>query len=263
MSTLIQIQGLHKAYGPEPILDSVTATLSRGDKIGVVGRNGAGKSTLCRLILGDEEPDGGTIKMGPELRLSYLEQHSPFELDETVLGFLMRYTGREEWHCGKAAGRFLLKNEALEAPIGSLPGGFQTRVKLAAMMLRDPNFLILDEPTNYLDLKTLILLEHFLRDFSGGFLIVSHDRSFLRRTCSQTLDIARGKLTLFPGDIDAWLEFEAEQDQLAKRYNRNIEAKRRDLEEFIARREQKKLLELFGKLDWDTDYDYKDERSRR
>ena len=235
MSTLIQLQDVTKAYGPVPLLDAVNAVFAKGDKIGVIGRNGAGKSTLCKIILGDEEADGGRVRKSPDLVLGYLEQRDPFDPGERVLEFLMRYTGEEDWQCGKIAGRFQLKNEVLEAEIGSLPGGFQTRVKLAAMMLRRPNFLILDEPTNYLDLKTLILLEHFLRDFAGGFLIVSHDREFLRKTCEITLDVERGELVRYTGGIDEYLEFKSEQRELSERQNRNIEAKRRDLEKFIAK----------------------------
>jgi len=233
MSTLIQLTDIHKAYGPTPVLDGVDVQFARNDKAGLIGRNGSGKSTLCKIILGQEEPDGGQVSVGPSARVSYLEQRDPFEPDETVLGFLMRYTGKKDWQCGKIAGRFQLKNDLLEASISSLPGGYQTRVKLTAMLLRGPNFLILDEPTNYLDLRTLILLERFLCDFSGAFLIVSHDREFLKRTCESTLEIERGRLTRFPGDVEAYLHFRAERRERDQRFNENVEAKRRHLQRFI------------------------------
>lgn len=235
MSILIQIKSVRKSYGDLVILDDASASFSRTDKVGVIGRNGAGKSTLCRIITGEEELDSGDISRSPRLRLSYLEQQNPFRLEETVLEFLQRYTRKEPWQCGKIAGRFELKNELLDARIGDLPGGFQTRVKLAAMLLRAPNFLILDEPTNYLDLKTLLILEHFLRGFNGGYLIISHDREFLKRTCSSTLEVERGGLTLFPGDVEAYLEYKEEQRERALRQNRNIEAKRKHLQEFVDR----------------------------
>src|SRR6185436_198464 len=114
-----------------------------------------------------------------------------------VLDYLMRYSGCENWRCGQLAGRFLLKNDLLTREVRSLSGGFQTRVRLCAMLLKEPNFLILDEPTNYLDLKTLLLLEEFLQDFDGGFLIVSHDREFLKKTCDHTLEAEEGELTLY------------------------------------------------------------------
>jgi len=235
MSTLIQLSDLHKSYGPTPILAGASVQFARSDKVGFIGRNGAGKSTLLKVMLGEEEVEGGTVALSPQLRLSYLEQRDPFAPGESVQAFLERYTGKEDWQCGKIAGRFQLKSETLAAPVQSLPGGYQTRVKLAAMLLRGPNFLLLDEPTNYLDLRTLILLENFLRDFNGGFLIVSHDRAFLKKTCDKTLEIEHGKLSLFPGDVDAYLEYRAEQRESEERFNKNVDAKRRHLEDFIAR----------------------------
>lgn len=186
---LLQINELQKSYGALVILEGANAAFSESQKVGVIGRNGAGKSTLCKILIGQEESDGGSIFRSPDLKLSYLEQHDPFKLDETVMEFLMRYTGQEDWQCGKVAGRFQLKNELLKTQIGALSGGYRTRVKLASMLLAEPNFLILDEPTNYLDLKTLILFENFLRDYDGAFLIVSHDREFLKKTCEDTLEV--------------------------------------------------------------------------
>lgn len=235
MKVLLQLNGIHKSYGARVILDDATASFAENQKIGVIGRNGAGKSTLCKIITGQEEADAGTLSRGSDLRLSYLEQHDPYRLDETVLGFLMRYTGQEEWRCGKVAGRFQLKNDLLKAPIGSLSGGYRTRVKLASMLLADPNFLILDEPTNYLDLKTLILLEEFLRDYDGGFLIVSHDREFLKKTCEHTLEVENGGCVLYPGSVEEYLIFKEEQKEQAVSHNKNIENKQKQLQEFVDR----------------------------
>ena len=168
MTVLLQVNELHKAYGAVTILDDASASFGDDQKIGVIGRNGAGKSTLCRIITGHEAADSGTITRNTTLRLSYLEQHDTFKPGERVVDFLMRTTRSEHWECGQIAARFQLKNEILEESVRNLPGGFQTRVKLAAMLLGDPNFLILDEPSNYLDLSTLILLENFLLNFKGG-----------------------------------------------------------------------------------------------
>ncbi|MEM7236073.1 MAG: ABC-F family ATP-binding cassette domain-containing protein, partial [Planctomycetota bacterium] len=164
-----------------------------------------------------------------------LEQSTPFEGTESVIQFLTRYTGAEDWMCGKIAGRFQIKGPLLEREVAGLPGGFQTRVKLAALLLREPNFLLLDEPTNYLDLRTLVLLERLLREFNGGFIVVSHDREFLRRTCQKTLEVERGQIEFFPGDVEAYLEYKDEQQELKLRHNKNVDAKKRHLEDFIAR----------------------------
>ncbi len=147
----------------------------------------------------------------------------------------MRDSGQPDWKCGEVAGQFELKGAYLEGPIAKLSGGWQTRVKLAALLLHEPNLLLLDEPTNFLDLRTQILLEHFLRNFTEACLIVSHDRAFLAATCDHTLDLARGKLTMFPGKIDAFLEFQQERREHEERSNATMLAKRRQLEDFIAK----------------------------
>lgn len=232
---LLQVNELRKAYGAATILDDATAAFGDDQKIGVIGRNGAGKSTLCRIITGHEQADGGTITRNTALRLSYLEQHDTFKPGEKVLDFLMRTTGSEHWECGQMAARFQLKHELLEEAVQNLPGGFQTRVKLAAMLLGDPNFLILDEPSNYLDLSTLILLENFLLNFKGGYLVVSHDREFLKRTCDHTLEVENGQLTLYPGDIEEYFEFKEEQLAQKEAYNRGLDKKREQLQAFIDR----------------------------
>ena len=235
MKTLIQLTDIHKAYGAQVILDGASLTIAEGQKIGVIGRNGAGKSTLCNIITGKDSYDSGSIRKSASFRLSYLEQHDPYKLDETVIDFLQRYTGKEQWQCGKVAARFQLKNELLLAKIGELPGGYRTRVKLASMLLTDPNFLIMDEPSNYLDLKTLILLEEFLLDYRGGFIIVSHDREFLKKTCKHTLEIERGVFKIYPGNVEQLLLFKEEQKVQAISYNKGVEAKQKQLQHFVDR----------------------------
>lgn len=235
MASLLQITNACKSYGDQVLLDGAEATLSEDVKVGFIGRNGAGKSTLLRVLLGEEELDSGEVIRHPGLRLGYLRQHDPFLPGETALAYLMRDSGEPDWKCGEVAGQFELKGAYLEGPIAKLSGGWQTRVKLAALLLHEPNLLLLDEPTNFLDLRTQILLEHFLQSHRGACLIVSHDRAFLAATCSHTLALSRGKLTSFPGKVDAYLKFEQEKREHEERSNETILAKRRHLEDFIAR----------------------------
>jgi len=232
---VLEVKDLCKSYGAQTIFEDASVSLSTEQKIGMIGRNGAGKSTLCKIILGEEEADSGQIIKGPGLRLSYLEQHDPFQAEETAADFLVRYTGREEWECGIVAARFRIDYEQFHLPIKKLSGGYQTRVKLAAMLLQEPNFLILDEPSNYLDLNTLILLENFLLDYKGGYLVVSHDREFLKKTCEYTLEAENGDLRLYPGDVEEYLIFKEEQKRQAVSINKNIEAKQRQLQRFMDR----------------------------
>lgn len=235
MAVLLQVRDAHKSYGEQVLLDGADATLSDDVKVGFIGRNGAGKSTLLRVLLGDEELDSGEVIRHPNLQIGYLRQHDPFLPGESAHDFLIRDSGQPEWKCGEVAGQFELKGQYLDGPIDKLSGGWQTRVKLAALLLHEPNLLMLDEPTNFLDLRTQILLEHFLRNFQKACLIVSHDRAFLAATCSHTLDLTRGKLTMYPGKIDGYLNYQKEQHEHLVRSNAAILAKRRDLETFIAK----------------------------
>jgi len=235
MASLLQISKASKSYGDQVLLDGAEATISDNVKVGFIGRNGAGKSTLLRVLLGEEELDSGEVARHPSLRLGYLRQHDPFLPGETALEFLMRDSEQPDWKCGEVAGQFELKGSYLEGPVAKLSGGWQTRLKLAALLLHEPNLLLLDEPTNFLDLRTQILLEHFLQNFRAACLIVSHDRAFLNATCTHTLGLSRGKLTSFPGKVDAFLEFQRENREREVRSNAAILAKRRHLEDFIAR----------------------------
>ncbi|MCH2113365.1 MAG: ATP-binding cassette domain-containing protein [Pirellulales bacterium] len=233
MSVVLQLQNAFKRYGEQELLDGASCALADDQKVGLIGRNGAGKSTLCQVLLGDEGLDAGEVVRSRKLRLGYLRQHDPFHDGETVLGFLKRDSGQAEWRCGEIAWQFQLPDAMLDREAHELSGGWQTRVKLAALLLHDPNLLILDEPTNFLDLRTQMLLEEFLYNFRGGCLIVSHDRAFLKRTCNHTLQISRGKLTMFPGDVDSYLENLAERREHDLRVNAATLTKRKQLETFI------------------------------
>ena len=233
MAVLLQILDAHKSYGEQVLLDGAEATLIEDVKVGFIGRNGAGKSTLLKILLDEEELDRGEIIRHPNLRVGYLRQHDPFEPGESALDFLMRDSGQPDWKCGEVAGEFELKGAYLEGPVKELSGGWQTRVKLAALLLHEPNLLLLDEPTNFLDLRTQILLEHFLRNYREACLIVSHDRAFLNATCSHTLDLDRGILTLYPGKVDAYLQKVAEERERTERANAAIIAKQKQLQRFI------------------------------
>ncbi|KAA5545253.1 ABC-F family ATP-binding cassette domain-containing protein [Roseiconus nitratireducens] len=233
MAVLIQVRNAHKRFGDQVLLDGADVSLVDDVKVGFIGRNGAGKSTLIRILLGDEELEQGEIIHHPSLRIGYLRQHDPFQEGESAMDFLMRDSGQPDWKCGQVAGQFELKGDYLNGPVKSLSGGWQTRVKLAALLLNDPNLLMLDEPTNFLDLRTQILLEHFLRNFNKAALIVSHDREFLKATCSQTLELSRGQLTMYPGKIDAFLEFREERREHDRRVNATVIAKQKQLQRFI------------------------------
>ncbi len=233
MTTLLEVKNASKRYGDQLLLDGAGVALPENCKIGMVGRNGSGKSTLARAVVGEEELDDGDIIRHPRLRLGYLRQQDPFEPGESVLDFLLRDSGQPDWRCGEVAAEFAFKGPQLHKPVTTLSGGWQTRVKLAALLLHDPNLLLLDEPTNFLDLRTQILLEHFLKHFRGGCLIISHDRAFLKSTCTHTLELTHGKLTLFPADIESYVLHKDQRREHDERVNATTAAKRKQLETFI------------------------------
>lgn len=239
MSVLLQVTDAVKSYGDQMLLDEANVTLYENVKVGFVGRNGAGKSTFLRVLLGDEELDSGSVSRSPHLRVGYLRQHDPFQEGESALEFLIRDSGQPDWKCGEVAAEFELKGDYLNGPVKKLSGGWQTRVKLAALLLHDPNLLMLDEPTNFLDLRTQILLEHFLKHFPAACLVVSHDREFLTSTCSHTLELNRGRLTMYTGKIGAYLDHLEQEKVRAERTNAAVLAKQKQLQRFIDKNKAK------------------------
>jgi ATP-binding cassette subfamily F protein 3 len=235
MATILSTEALSKAHGPLMLFENATLSFDETDKIGFIGRNGAGKSTLLNIITGQEEADSGSVSRHPNLRMGYLKQLDDFNEGESVIGFMQRMSGKPDWFCGKIGAQFELKKEKLETTIASLSGGWQMRVKLAALLCQEPNFLLLDEPTNFLDLNTQLLLEAFLRDWHGGFLIVSHDREFLTNTCTHTLELEHGSFTLFPGDIETYLAYKEEQLAFKIKYNQKIDTEKKKLLSFVER----------------------------
>ncbi len=235
MSWILKARDLHKAYGSKDILNGAELEVDERDRIAVIGRNGCGKSTLLRLLLGQEELDAGKVTIRDGANIAWLRQDERFDPGESALTYLERVTGRPDWACAQLAADFHVLNDTLEKPAESLSGGWQTRLRLCAMLLREPDLLVLDEPTNYLDLRTLMLLERFLDGFRGGWLIVSHDRGFLERTCPQTIEVASGRINHFPGRVSAWLVAKAERRAAAAATNANLTAKSRQLEDFVAR----------------------------
>ena len=235
MATLLQITGLSKSYGAQTILENAELVVNDRQKIGVIGRNGSGKSTLFKIIVGTEEFDDGQVNVLKSTRIGYLTQHSDYEEDESVIDYLMRTSGKQDYECGKVAGDFQIKGDMLDEKVVSLAGGYQMRVKLIATLLKEPNLLLLDEPTNYLDLSTQILLEHFLKNYRGSILLISHDREFIKRTCTETAEIEHGKITLYPRSIDEYLVYKEEQLSHAERQNVKTERKKKHLQKFVDR----------------------------
>jgi ATP-binding cassette subfamily F protein 3 len=235
MKTLLQLDKIVKRYGKDVILAAVSLTVSERQKLAVFGRNGAGKTTIFRLIVGTEEPEAGRVIRHDGLRLGHLEQLAAYLPNETAAKYLARNSAKPDWDCAKAAARFRLTAEHLARPAASLSEGERMRLRLASLVLAEPNLILLDEPTNYLDLETQLLVERFLAEWRGAALVISHDREFLKNTCRETLEVERGRLALFPGPVEEYLAWKESERERLERQNRKIDAKRKHLQAFVDR----------------------------
>ncbi len=235
MSPLLQVNNLAKEYGGKIIFSGLSFSVFAKQKIGVIGRNGAGKSTLFKIILGQEIADKGEIILSKEAIIGSIEQENNFLEGELALNYLKRKSKKEDWQCQKIASHFRFTSEQLEKPITELSGGWQMRLKLSAMLLLEPNLFLLDEPTNYLDLGTILLLEDFLKNYHGAFLIISHDREFLKNTCQETIEITPHRCISFPQGIEAYLAFKEQRLETDQKLNKKIEREQKHLQDFVDR----------------------------
>ncbi|QEY15086.1 ATP-binding cassette domain-containing protein [Cellvibrio sp. KY-GH-1] len=200
------------AWGEKQIIKQFSARIMRGDRIGLVGANGAGKSTLLKLILGELEPQSGKVKLGTNLQVAYFDQlRDQLDLDKNAVDNIAE--GREfididgkSKHIFSYLSDFLFSGERARTPLRALSGGERNRVLLAKLFSKAANLLVLDEPTNDLDVETLELLEEILTDYPGTILLVSHDRAFLNNIVSSVIAFeGRGNVIEYVGGYDDWL----------------------------------------------------------
>lgn len=199
------------AYDDLTLVDHFSTLVLRGDRIGIIGPNGSGKSTLLRLLLGDLAPDQGQITLGTQLKIAYFDQER-LQLDpeatvrDSVADGSDQITiGSKSRHVVSYLGDFLFPSARIHSPVKTLSGGERNRLLLAKLFAKPANLLVLDEPTNDLDVETLELLEELLSDYEGTLLLVSHDRSFLDRTVTSTLVLSGGgTITEHVGGYSDW-----------------------------------------------------------
>ncbi len=216
---LISAEHLSIHYGVKELVSDASLYLEPGDKIGVIGVNGTGKSTLLRCLAGQEQPDSGMVTRFPNVQLVYLAQNPPMDQDRTVLEqvFASQDAAYREIHAYEAVS--MLRRLGIpdpEAKVGVLSGGQRKRVALAAALLQPADVLILDEPTNHLDSDMVAWLEQRLMAFSGGIVMVTHDRYFLERVATRIAELSRGKLSYFEANYSKYLELKAQREEMAE-----------------------------------------------
>jgi ABC transport system ATP-binding/permease protein len=227
---VIEIDNISKAYGDRTLIKDFTYIFNPEDRVGIIGSNGAGKSTLMEMIIGRVQPDSGAIELGETIHIGYFDQHSEdvnLNENQRVIEYLKGVAELVQTSDGSVITasqmleRFLFPPSQQYAPISKLSGGEKRRLFLLQVLMGAPNVLILDEPTNDLDVQTLAVLEEYLEDFNGCVIVVSHDRYFLDRTVDKIFAIEPGgNVREYPGNYSIYLDYkkseEAEQEQKNK-----------------------------------------------
>jgi ATP-binding cassette subfamily F protein uup len=212
---VIELNQIAKGYGDRVLVQDFTYTFSPEDRVGIIGGNGVGKSTLMDMITGRIQPDSGTIEIGSTIHIGYFDQHSDDLLlhpNDRVIDYLKSVAELVKTADGSVITasqmleRFLFPPNQQYAPIHKLSGGEKRRLFLLQVLLSAPNVLILDEPTNDLDVQTLAILEDYLEDFNGCVIVVSHDRYFLDRVVDKIFAFESGALKQYPGNYSVYLD---------------------------------------------------------
>ena len=206
--TVINLVDISKSYGDLPVIRDANLRIERGDRIVVVGVNGAGKTTIAKVIAGVEPFQSGEREIGQSTHISYFGQHQADELDKslTVLATLEDSAeGKNTTNIRSILGTFLFRGDDVFKKVSVLSGGERNRLALARMLARSANFLILDEPTNHLDMRSQDALQNALKEYTGAYLIVSHNRAFVDPLATKVLEIRKDGLSLFPGNVSDYL----------------------------------------------------------
>ena len=218
-----ELEGVGKAFGSNVVLRDVDTTILRGDRVGILGPNGSGKTTLLKIILGELEPDRGRVRRGTNLQVAYFDQmREALDLDATLAdtispGSEFVEIGGQRKHVMSWLDDFLFAPQRARSPVSTLSGGERNRLLLARLFARPANVLVLDEPTNDLDIDTLELLEELLQTYAGTVFLVSHDRRFVDNVVTSTI-VAQGQGSWreYEGGIEDWLQQAARGKQAAE-----------------------------------------------
>lgn len=218
----IELSDICKSFGEKKVIDDFTYIFLRDDRIGIIGKNGCGKSTLMKIITGNLKPDSGSVEIGDTVRIGYfMQENEPLDEKMTVLEFVRSIGEYVTTATGKATAsqmceKFLFEPKSQWTPISKLSGGEKRRLYLLSVLMSAPNVLILDEPTNDLDIETLEILEDYLDGFAGIVIVVSHDRYFLDRTVDRIFSFeGGGRLKQYEGGFSDYYEKKQAENGIA------------------------------------------------
>ncbi len=214
---LLSAENLEKNYGMKQLLSGASLYLQEEEKIGIIGRNGTGKSTLLKILAGAEAPDAGTVMRNPNVQISYLPQNPVMEENSTVLEQVFLQYPAEFRQLAEYEAKTMLTRLGItefDRQVGTLSGGQRKRVALAAALIHPADVLILDEPTNHLDSEMVTWLEQWLMRFSGGIIMVTHDRYFLEHVATKITELSRGKLFSYEANYSKYLELKAQRAEM-------------------------------------------------
>ncbi len=237
-AVMIAVEDLSKSYARQILFDKISFKVNRRERIGIVGRNGHGKTTLFRMIAGEEEPDSGTITMPRNYRIGHVEQVLNFT-ESTALEEAAKSLSpdgeNEIWRVEKVLAGLGFETADLSLQPSALSGGFQIRLNLAKVLLGDYQMLLLDEPSNYLDITSIRWLERFLNAWPGEVMLITHDRSFMDSVVTHILGIHRKKMRRITGDTEKYYSQVAQEEEIYEKTRINDERKRKELDLFINR----------------------------
>jgi ATP-binding cassette subfamily F protein 3 len=235
---MIIVERVSKSYGKQELFDSISFKVNRRERVGVVGRNGHGKTTLFRMIVGQEEPDEGTISKPRKYRIGYVEQRISFSEDTVraeAAKALAPDASNEIWRVEKVLAGLGFEPADLDQHPSELSGGYQVRLNLAKVLLGDFQMLLLDEPSNYLDITSIRWLERFLVGWPGEIMVITHDRSFMDNVVTHILGIHRRKVRKIAGDTGKYYDQIAAEEEIYEKTRVNDERKRKEMDLFITR----------------------------
>jgi len=233
---MLQVHGLAKSFGGQTIFEDISFLLSKGEKVGLVGRNGSGKSTLFKVLIGTESHDSGQVQVPKNYKIGHLEQHISFSkttvLEECVQD-LSEHEKFDNYKVEKILFGLGFSAEDMQKSPTSFSGGYQIRINLAKTLVKAPDLLLLDEPTNYLDIISIRWLRSFLRNFAGEVIIITHDREFMDSVSTHTMGINRKSVKKVKGQTEKYYQQLLMDDEIYEKTRANLDRKKQHLESFV------------------------------